>query len=42
MWHTVMSEFEIVPETEGSELNMREAYNALSEAVSDNESSCRL
>ena len=33
------SEFEIVPETEGSELNMREAYNVLSEAVSDNESS---
>ena len=33
------SEFEIVPETEGSELNMREAYNVLSEAVSDNENS---
>lgn len=33
------SQFEIVPETEGSELNLREAYNALSEAVSGNEAS---
>ena len=33
------SQFEIVPETEGSELNLREAYNALSEAVSGNETS---
>ena len=33
------SQFEIVPETEGSELKLREAYNALSEAISANESS---
>lgn len=33
------SQFEIVPETEGSELNLREAYNALSEAVSGNKTS---
>ena len=33
------SQFEIVPETEGSELNLREAYNVLSEAVSENETS---
>ena len=32
-------QFEIVPETEGSELNLRQAYDALSEAVSDNETS---
>ena len=32
-------QFEIVPETEGSELDLRQAYNALSEAVSDNETS---
>ena len=30
------SQFEIVPETEGSQLILKEAYNALSEAVSDN------
>ena len=32
-------QFEIVPETEGSELDLRQAYDALSEAVSDNETS---
>lgn len=31
------SQFEIIPETEGSELDMRQAYQMLSEAVSDNE-----
>ena len=33
------SQFEIVPETEGSKLDLKEAYNALSEAVSENETS---
>ena len=33
------SQFVIVPETEGRELNLREAYNVLSEAVSENETS---
>lgn len=32
------TQFEIVPETEGSELKMREAYNALAQAVSENQS----
>ena len=31
------SQFEIIPETEGSKLNLKEAYHALSEAVSGNE-----
>lgn len=36
------SQFEIIPETEGSELNMRQAYEVLSEAVSENEKSVDL
>lgn len=31
------TQFEIVPETEGTQLEMREAYNALSQAVSENQ-----
>ena len=30
------SQFEIVPETEGSKLDLKNAYNVLSEAVSGN------
>lgn len=32
------TQFEIVPETQGSELKMREAYNALAQAVSESQS----
>ena len=33
------SQFEIVPETEGSKLDLKNAYNVLSEAVSGNKTS---
>lgn len=33
----VDTQFEIVPETEGSELDLRKAYDVLSEAISENE-----